>query len=72
MERIGDQYACSQEWASLHGLGCLPIADTEASDTVCHLDDNKLSAALHLARLTLPDLMIHQPSLLCSDYLART
>ena len=31
-----------------------PIADAETGDTVCHLDDNKLAATAHFARLALP------------------
>jgi hypothetical protein len=33
-----------------------PVADAKTCDAVCHLDDDELATALHLARLTLPDL----------------
>jgi hypothetical protein len=34
----------------------LPVADAESRDTIRHLDDDKFTTALHLARFTLPDL----------------
>jgi hypothetical protein len=36
----------------------LPVANAETGDTVCHLDNDELATALHLACFTLPDLMI--------------
>lgn len=39
-------------------MSCLPVADTETGDTVRHLDDDKFSAAMHLARFALPYLVV--------------
>lgn len=48
-------------------LGKLPVADAESRDTIRHLDDDKLAAALHLARFTLPDLCDTSLSVELSD-----
>ena len=35
-----------------------PVADTEPGDTIRHLNDDKLAAAVHFARFALPDLVM--------------
>jgi hypothetical protein len=48
----------------------LPVADAKPGDAICHLDDDELSAALHLTRFTLPDLAPRQPGFLQINMLA--
>ena len=48
---------CYQHTSSdIYGSGNSPVADAESGDTVRHLDNDEFATALHLARLTLPDL----------------
>ena len=56
MRLIRGQYTSQQASKGTRSRGALPVANTEPSDTVRHLDDNQFATALHLTRLALPDL----------------
>jgi hypothetical protein len=46
-----------------------PVADAKSRYAVCHLDDDELAAALHLACLALPDLCDTSLSVELSDFI---
>lgn len=50
-------------------MGYLPVADTEPGDAICHLNNDELATAVHLARFALPDLVVmgRQPRVLHQD-----
>jgi hypothetical protein len=54
-EPICNQYA-STVIKDVYTFEISPVADAESRDAVCHLNDDELATALHLARFTLPDL----------------